>query len=447
LLTQFLVVMLDTEATLALPAIERDLGFSAGNLQWVQTAYMIGFGGFLLLAGRAADVFGRRRLLVLGLTTFTLSSALAGAAPSSEVLVAARAAQGLASALASAAALSIITVTFVRSEERDAALGAWGLVSGSGATVGFLVGGLVADLASWRWVFFILIPFGAFAAIASLLMVPAHGPTDRDQPLDLLGAVTSTVGLVALVFGVSESGTEGWASAATISGLVVGVVLLACFVACEARAASPLLPLHVLRLRNLVGGNVATLVFGAILLGIFALLSIYLQEGRGYSPIECGLALLPTGAASLLLSVRAGRLAGRYGKRRVLLSGMALLSAGSAALALATHDSSYLLGLLPASALFGIGICGTEVGSVITSVHDLGHTDAAGLASGLWSSSLQVGGALGLAVLATVMAASGRGAVGVTEGFRSAAFVAAGIGVVGVVVVWLILRGSGEPEA
>ena len=440
LLTQFLVVLLDVDATLALPAIQRDLGFAITGLQWVQTAYMIGFGGFLLLAGRAADLFGRRRILVAGLAVFTLASVWCGLAPSAVALVLGRAVQGLGSALAAAAALSIVTVTFTRGAERDRALGLYGLVSGLAATLGLLVGGVVTELMSWRWVFLVMVPVSAAAALAILRVVPPH-PGARGERLDLAGAILGSSAITLLVLGVSQAGTAGWTGGATIGPLLGAVAVAAAFVARERRAAAPILPLGVLRLRNVVGGNVATLVFGALMLGVLALTSVFLQDARGLSPIECGLWMLPTGLGSLTLSVIASRLVGRFGFRAMLALALALMAGGSAGLAAVGADGSLWLVYLPAAAVFGAGICFAEVSSVITTSEDLGHGAEAGLSSGLWSTSMQVGGAVGLGVMATVMAhGSGAGTAGVADGFHDAALLGAGIGVAGILVVLAVVR-------
>ncbi len=442
LLTQFLVVLLDTSTVLALPEIQRQVGFSARSLQWVQTSYMIAFGGPLLLAGRCADIFGRRLMLVSGLALFTAASALCGLAASPAVLVAGRALQGVASAFASAAALSIITVTFTRGPERNVALGSWGLVSGLSASVGLLLGGTLTEWLGWNAVFLSLLPFSVLALVASLRLVPAYHGDHGSVPLDVLGALLGTGTVVALVFGVAESTTYGWRSIPVTAGVVASLVLGLAFVAQERRAAAPMLPPAALRTGNVGAGSVATFVFGAILLAVLALTSVYLQNGRALSPVACGLAMLPTGAMSLLLSVHASHLVGRFGVRAVLASGLGVLGAGCGALAAVGGSGSIVATFVPAGVLFGAGIAGTEVASMITSTDDLGHGELAGLASGLWSTALQVGGAVGLAVLATVMAdaTAGHGQAVVISGYRDAALVACGLGLAGAVFVLCAVR-------
>lgn len=405
---------------------------------------MITFGGLLLLAGRCSDMFGRRRMLLAGLGLFTGASLVCGLAGSPGVLVTGRALQGLASAFASAAALSIITVTFTRGSERDAALGGWGLVSGSAASIGLLLGGVLTEWLGWNWVFLSLVPVSGAAALASLWLVPAHHTVRAGTRLDVAGALLGTLAVVAFVFAIAESSSTGWISAPVLGGLAASLVLGALFAERERRATDPILPLRTLRIGNVGPGNVATLFFGAILLGVFALTSVYLQDGCGFSPVGCGFAMIGTGVMSILLSGRAARLVGRLGFRPVLAGGLAIMGAGAAALAVAGGGapSSVLVVFLPASVVFGAGIAATEVASIITSTEDLGHGELAGIASGLWSTSLQVGGAVGLAVLATVMAGVAHGHLRptVVGGYRDAALVACALGLVGAALVLATVR-------
>lgn len=447
LLTQFLVVLLDTNTALALPHIQRALGFAPANLQWVQTSYMLTFGGLLLLAGRCADIFGRRRMLVGGLALFTLASALCGAAGSPAVLIAGRAIQGIASAFASAAALAIITVSFTPGRDRDTALGAWGLVSGFAASLGLLIGGVLTEWLGWDWVFLSLLPLSSAAFLFSLRLVPTDHGAPRDRRLDVGGALLGTLAVSALVFALAQATASSWTSATVAAALAGSLVLVVAFVARERRAAYPILPLTALGTGNVAAGNVATLFLGAILLGMFALTSIYLQEGCGFSSVGCGLAMLPMGMMSVLLSVGVSRLVGRFGSRLVLACGLGLLGCGSAALAAVGGGGSVLIAFLPASVLFGAGIAATEVSSIITSTDDLGHGDLAGLASGLWNTSLQVGGAVGFAVLSTVMlgSTSGLSAAAVVSGYRSAALTACGLAAVGATFVLARVRQRSRP--
>jgi MFS family permease len=436
LLTQFLVVVLDTIAAIGLPAIQRDLGFSDGNLQWVLSAYLLGYGGTLMLGGRAADVFGRRRTLVIGLMFFTATSVACGLAPSAATLVAARALQGVGAAFSSSAALSIVTVTFTGAA-RNRALGIWGLVSGFSASIGVVFGGVITELLGWPWLFLLFAPLAAAAAVGSLVAVPRFAAAPRTAPLDWAGAVTGTAGIALLVLAIVQTHESGVASASTLVPLAAAAILLPAFVLCEWRAPAPLLPLWTLRLRGLVGANVGSAVLGAVLLGVFVMASVYLQEGVGLSPTVTGLALVPMGIVSLLLGVRVGRAVGTLGARIVIAAGLALLAAGSLGLA-AGSGEPVLWAFLPASVLFGVGICVSEVATIIGATDDLGDGPHAGLASGLWATSFQLGGAVGIAILGTLMADSSANG-DVAGGFAHAAGAGCIIGVLGVVAVWLLL--------
>jgi EmrB/QacA subfamily drug resistance transporter len=441
LFTQFLVVLLDTDVTVALPGIQRELGFSVQGLGWVQTAYMIGFGGLLLVGGRAADLYGRRRLLLIGLLLFCAGSLMCGLAPSAPVIVAGRAVQGVASAFASAAALSIITVTYPRGPSRDAALGAWGLVAGVAAVLGFLIGGVITEAIGWRWVFLMCVPLTLGATAATWAAVPPHPGPRGSAPLDLPGAILGTSTLAVLVLGISLGGSEGWGAAGTVAALVGAVVLGVSLARVEQHARSPLIPPRTLRLPNLVGGNVATVAFGAALLGMLILLALFLQEGRGYSPLQTGVMMVPVGLPSLLLGIVCGRAVGRYGFRAVVAAGLALLAGGAIALAAFAPGGAYATAILPGLILFGIGISATEVSTGIASTDDLGHGDLSGYAAGLWNTSLQVGGAIGVAVAASILGTHDhQPATAVVDGFRDGALSVAGFGLAGALLALAILR-------
>lgn len=439
LLTQFLVVLLDTVAALGLPAIQRDLGFSGPDVQWVLTAYLIAYGGLLVLAGRTADVFGRRRVLVGGLLLFTAASCLCGAAGSAATLIAARAVQGAGAAFASAAALSMVTVMFT-GRARHAALGAWGLVSGFSASVGVVLGGIVTELLGWRWTFLLLAPLGLAIALLTRRFAPGLGALPRTRPLDVGGAVTCTVGVTLVVLGISRSHDAALTSPGTLAPFAAGVAMIAFFLAWERRAAAPLMPLWVLRRRSVVGSNLGAAVFGAVLFGVFILASLYLQDGLGYEPIATGLALVPMGVMSLTLGVAVGRLVTRFGYRAIVVIGLAVMAAGAGALSVGAGDG-LLAAFLPASLLFGVGLCLSEISTIIGATDELGHGELAGLASGLWSTAFQLGGAIGTAILTTVMAAASddAGAQGVIDGFAMAAATGAGIALAGALLVLGIL--------
>jgi EmrB/QacA subfamily drug resistance transporter len=440
LFTQFLVVLLDTDVAVALPGIQHELGFSVRGIGWVQTAYMIGFAGFLLVGGRAADLYGRRRLLVTGLLLFCAASLMCGFAASAPVIVAGRAFQGVASGLASAAALSIITVSYPRGRPRDTALGGWGLIAGVAAVLGYIVGGVITETLGWRWVFLMCVPLTLGATAATRAAIAPHSGSPGSSPLDLPGAIVGTATLALLVLGISLGGSEGWGAAATVAALVgaiAGGVSLACV---ERRSRSPLIPPWTLRLRNLIGGNVATVAFGAALLGMVILLALFLQEGRKHSPLQAGLEMVPVGLPSLLLGIMFGRAAGRFGFRAVAVAGLVMLAAGAVLLAAFAPHGSYAMAILPAATLFGIGISATEVSTVITGTDDLGDSDLSGYAAGLWSTSLQVGGAIGVALAASLIGTNGHEAqAAVVTGFRSGGLSVAALALVGAVLTFAIL--------
>jgi MFS family permease len=439
LLTQCLVVLLETASTLALAGIQADVGFEAQDLHWVLTAYLIGFGGLLMLGGRAADLIGRRRVLVGGLTGFTIASLACAVSDSPLALSIARALQGGGAAFASAAALSIVTVTFT-GDARNAALSAWGIISAASASIGLLVGGITVDLLGWRWVFGLIVPIAGVTAVLSLRFVPRLRGTKRVLPLDIPGAVLCTGGVALLVFGLSGIQDQGLGATRTWTGLLAGTALMVALLAWERHAPDPLLPLWVFRRRSLMGANLASGIFGAVLLGLFIVMALYLQEGLDYSPIESGVLLLPTSIVSLVTGFSVGRLVTRFGYRPVIVVGLVVLSAGALALS-ASADNSVLAVFVPATLLFGIGISLSEISSLIGAMDELGHGELAGLASGLWSTAFQLLGAVGVAIVVTVAAGStASGPAGVTEGFEQAALAAAGIAIAGAACTALLFR-------
>jgi MFS family permease len=430
LTTQCLVVLLDTASALALPGIQRDLGFAPQDLQWVLTAYILGFGGLLLLGGRAADLAGRRRVLVGGLAVFALASLACAVAGSPLALTVARGVQGAGAAFASAAGLSIVTVIFTGAA-RNAALGAWGIVSGASASIGLVTGGIVTDVLGWRWSFGLIVPIAVATVLLSLRFVPALPGSGREKPLDVAGAALCTGGIALFVLGISGVQDGGWGTTRTSGGLLGGAALLAAFLAWERRAADPLVPPWVLRTRSVVGTNLGAGVLGASLLGVFMIASLYLQDGLRHGPLEAGLLMLPTGAASLVAGGDVGRLVGRVGYRPVIVAGLLVLAGGALALSLAAGHP-VLLSFAPALLLFGVGIVLSEVSSLIGATDDLGHGELAGLASGLWSTSFQLFGAVGVALLVTIATAHpGDGAAGAVDGFERATLVGAGIALAG----------------
>jgi EmrB/QacA subfamily drug resistance transporter len=458
--TQFIVVLLDTDVALALPAIRRELGFSRVNLQWVQSAYLITAGGFLLAGGRAADFFGRRRVLASGLWLYAAFTLVCGLAGSRVMLVGARAVSGVGAAVAAAAALSILTVTFRSGHARNAALGAWGIASGLAAALGPAVGGVLTDALGWSAVFLTLVPVQAAVAVGVLLVVPRHTegehPDLRAQdPPDVAGSLLVTGALTLLIYAITATATAGWTSAQTLATLAGALAFAALFVLRERVARAPVVPPRVLRLRNLAGGNAVAVLFGAVVIGIFVLLAIYVQDTMGYSATQAGLALLPLGITELIASMSAARLIGRLGFRGVLAVGMLMLAVAMLGFTNLHQGAGYASALLPAGLLFGAGIGLAFVSAVVACTEDLGHGADAGLASGLVNTSVQLGGALGLAIVSAVasgaagaLSAAGGGAnVSVTTGFHHALLIAAGLAAAGSLIAWTVLRAPGHSRS
>ncbi|MHB1527544.1 MAG: MFS transporter [Candidatus Dormibacteria bacterium] len=399
---QFIVTLDITIVNVALPHIQTGLGFSTDNLQWVISAYTLLFGGFLLLGGRAADLLGRRRMFLSGLVLFGAASLVAGLSSSPEMLIAMRAVQGLGGALLSPAALSILTVTFAHGRARNTAMGVWGGLAGLGGTLGVVAGGILVDALGWRWVFFVNVPVViALVAIAPLFVQESRAQRSGPRTFDLAGALLSTAGLLALVYGVVRAGPLGWGSSAVLGSLAGAVLLLGAFVAVEARSAAPLIPLDLFRSRGLTTASGALALNGATFLAMFFLTAIYLQEVRGDSALTAGLQFLPMGVAAVLAAVAASQLVTRIGTRPVQLAGSVASVAGLVLLSRAGAGGNYVTELLPGLVLFGVGIIGVGVPAQITAVVDFTHHHA-GAASGVVVAFYQVGGALGLAVVTTL---------------------------------------------
>ena len=423
-LAQFMVVLDVTIVNVALPDIQRDLGFSGAGLQWVISAYTLLFGGFLLLGGRAGDLLGRRRVFLGGLTLFSLSSLAAGLAPSAGALVAARAVQGLGGALLSPAALSILTVTFPAGRERNVAMGVWGALAGLGGTLGVVAGGVLVDALGWQWVFFVNVPVGALlVATGPLLVRESRAAQPAAWSFDVTGALLGTGGLLALVLGVIRAEPLGWASAEVIALLAGGVALLAAFVTVEARAAAPLVPLRLFRSRGLQTAGAALALNGGAFVSMFFLTAIYLQQVRGDSALAAGVHFLPMGGIAITAAVVASQLVSRIGTRPIHLAGALLSVAGLWLLMGVNASDSYATGVLPGTLLFGAGIMFVGVPNQIAAVVDVRNDDA-GAASGVVSAVYQVGGALGLAIITTL--STTRVADALAQGATQAAALTAG---------------------
>jgi EmrB/QacA subfamily drug resistance transporter len=397
---QFMVILDATIVNVALPSIQTDLHFSASNLQWVINGYTLVFGGFLLLGGRAGDLIGRKRLFLAGVALFTFASLLDGLAQSSGMLIAARALQGLGAALVSPAALSIITTTFADGTERTKALGVWSGIAAGGGAVGLLLGGILTQALSWQWIFFVNVPIGIAAFVLSSRFVPESRAEKRPAGIDVAGALSVTVGLVVLVYTIVKAQSFGWGSANTLGLGAVAIALLAAFVVIERRSAAPLVRLGVFRIRSLAVANGVMLLVGSGMFAMFFFASIYAQEILGFSPIQAGLAFLPFTAGIVIGAGAAQQLIRRFGVRPVAVGGMALAAAGLLTLSRVTADGSYASSLLPGIIPMSIGMGLTFVPLTLVATTNIGNEDA-GLASGIFNTAQQVGGALGLAVLST----------------------------------------------
>jgi EmrB/QacA subfamily drug resistance transporter len=399
------MVVLDvTIVNVALPSIQRGLGFSPASLQWVVNAYTLVFGGFLLLGGRASDLLGRKRLFMAGIVLFSFASLLNGFAQTPAMLIAGRALQGLGAALVSPAALSIITTTFTSSADRTKALGVWSGIAAGGGAVGLLLGGVLTDVLSWQWIFFVNVPVGALALAMALRWVPeSRAASNGHRTFDLAGAATVTSGLVLLVYAIVKAQSFGWGSPRTLTLIAGAVALLAAFVAIERRSPAPLVRLSIFRVWTLTVADVVMLLVASGMFSMFFFASLYVQEILGYSPLKAGLAFLPVTAGIVIGAGASQPLISRIGVRAVAIGGIAIGAAGMALLTgLPVHGSytgNLLVGLLPLS--LGMGL--TFVPITLLGTGNV-ESDDAGLASGLFNTSQQVGGALGLAVLSTVAA-------------------------------------------
>ncbi len=447
LLVQFMVVLDIAIVNVALPSIQVDLGFSQENLQWVISAYALFFGGFLLLGGRAADLLGRRRLFLTGIVLFTTASLMSGLAWSEASLIGARAFQGLGAAIITPAALSILMTTFAEGKERNAALGAWGGVGAFGAVAGVLLGGILTDLLSWEWIFFVNVPVG----IAGLALAPFLINESRDataESYDFPGAVLVTGGLVTLVYAITQANHYGWGSLTTIGLFVASAVILGGFLVREARAKDPLMPFSIFRLRTLVGANIAGFILGTALFGMFLMLTLYMQQVLGYSAMKTGVAYLAVAGSAIVTSGIAAQLVNRVGVKPVLITGMTALTGGLLWFTQVSVGGSYWTDLLPGFLLVAVGLGFSFVPISIAALAGVQPSEA-GLASGLLNTSQQIGGALGIAALSAIatsttesdVSAGTAQAFALTNGFQDAFIAGAIIGFVGILVSVFVVRG------
>jgi EmrB/QacA subfamily drug resistance transporter len=405
---QFMVVLDVTIVNVALPQMRHHLGLSITGQQWVVNAYTLTFAGFLMLGGRAADLFGRRRVFMLGLSLFTGASLLGGLAQDGAWLIAARAAQGLGGAILAPTSLTILTSTFTDMTERRRAIGVWSATAASGSAAGVLAGGILTDLLNWRWVLFVNVPIGLVMLVMAQRVLPesrAQGPRAR---LDVEGAFTITAGLALFVYGIVGTDTHSWGSTQTVMALLGGMAFLVAVLFIEARvAAEPLVPLGIFRRRSLCAANGIAVTIGAALFGMYFFVSLYLQEVTGFSPLRTGLAILPAGMMTLAGALTAPRLVAAIGARRQLILGPIIAAVGLLWMSVLSYGANYWVHMFGPLALFGLGIGISFVPMTLTATAGVPPKEA-GLASGLINTTRQMGGAVGLAVLATLAAGTTR---------------------------------------
>jgi EmrB/QacA subfamily drug resistance transporter len=448
-MSQFVVVVDASIINVALPSIGSALDFSKENLSWVVNAYILTFGGFLLLGGRAADLLGRRRVFMFGLGVVAVSSLAAGFSSTEEQLIAARAAQGLGAAIISPAALSIITTLFKDGNERNKALGVWGAVAGAGGAAGVLLGGILTDTLGWEWVLWVNVPVALIALALTPGLIGESRRESASRNFDALGAFTVTAALSILVYAFVDASNAGWGSTQTI-GLIAGsLVLFAIFVATEQRSAAPLVPFSIFRKRTLTGANIVGLLVGGSLFSMFFFITLYMQDVLGFSPIEAGLAYLPLSVLIIISAGLGGQLVSRLGFKPVLATGMGFIAAGLLWFSQISVDGSFTADVLGPSCLAAIGLGFSFVTTTIAAVSGVEESES-GLASGLINTSQQVGGALGLAVLATIansrindsFATGANNATALTDGYQAAFLGGAVIALIGLIATLVLIRGS-----
>jgi EmrB/QacA subfamily drug resistance transporter len=456
-LAQLMVVLDATIVNIALPSAQTDLGFSNDSRQWIVTAYALSFGSLLLLGGRVGDLVGRKRVFVIGLAGFAVASALGGLAQSFGVLVVARALQGGFAALLAPAALSLLTTTFTIPSERNKAFGVFGIIAGSGAAAGLILGGALTEYLNWRWCMYVNLILAVPAAIAALRLLGAEtAPAERPR-IDIPGAITASAGLFAMVYGFSNAETHGWGAPLTMVALTASVALLAAFIAIERRVEHPLLPLRVVADRGRGGAYLAVAIVGAGMFGVFLFLTYYMQQTLGFSPLTTGLAFLPMiGMLMPTAAIGQTRLVPRFGTRRLVTLGMVLGATAMLILTGVTVESDYVSHVLPGLMVMGLGLGLVMAPAMSTATLGVDRRDA-GVASAMVNTGQQIGGSIGTALLSTLAAsaASSYGAAhrpaadlvaqAAVHGYTTAFTWSAGIFAVGALASWLLLP-SGAPE-
>jgi EmrB/QacA subfamily drug resistance transporter len=440
-IAQFMVILDATVVNVALPSIQKDLGLSEANLQWIVNAYTLVFGGFLLLGGRAGDLLGRKRLFLAGVVVFTVASLLNGLATNSTWLISTRALQGLGAAFISPAALAIISTIFAEGRERGKALGVWAAIASGGSAVGLVLGGVLTQAFSWPWIFFINVPIGVVAFVLSLRLIPESTDEEAERSFDIAGAVTVTGGLMTLVYAIVKAQSDGWTSGVTLGTFAGAAVLLAAFVVTELRASAPLVRLSIFRVRSLRAANVVMFLVASGLFAMFFFNSLYLQRVLGYGPLKAGLAFLPFTAGIIVSAGLASQFAPRVGVRSVAVVGMILTALGMALLARIPVHGAYVPDVMPSIILTSLGLGAVFVPLTLIATTGLEDSDQ-GLASGLFNTSQQIGGALGLAILSTLAASRSPGSTkaALVHGFHWAFAGGAGFVLAGLVLLLVLLR-------
>ncbi|MBI5906721.1 MFS transporter [Candidatus Saccharibacteria bacterium] len=447
-LAQFMVVLDIAIVNVALPSISADLHFAPNDLQWVVTAYTLTFGGFLLLGGRAADLYGRRRLFMISVGMFGLASLACGVAQSDSMLIITRAIQGLAAAFMSPVALSLVLTEFKEGKDRNRALGVWAAVSAGGAAVGVLLGGVLTQYLDWRWNFFVNVPIGILVVLAAAQLLPHHiGEETKKMKLDLPGATTATAGLMALVYGLSKAPADGWGSQTVISFLVASAVLLVAFVINESRTEQPLMPLKLFKIRNVSGGNLTSLAIACTLFSMFFFITLYVQTVLGYSPVKTGLAFLPVTFIIGITSGVVSNVIAKTGHKPFLVAGPVILAVGLFLLTNIRVNGNYMHDVFP-----GLAVCALGMGLAFIAM-TLAATSGvpkhfSGLASGVLNTSQQVGGAIGLAILSAVFASTFKsdiashvaGPVAQVHGYRDGLRVGVGLAIAAAAVALLVVK-------
>lgn len=448
-LAQFMVVLDIAIVNVALPSIFRELHFATNNLQWVITAYTLTFGGFLLLGGRASDLFGRRNIFIYSVSAFAFLSLLCGLAQTDTQLIFARAAQGLAAAFMSPAALSIVLAEFEEGKDRNKAMGVWAAVSSGGAAAGLLLGGILTQYLGWRWNFFVNVPVGIFVVLAALRVLPHHiGEENQKLKLDLPGAVLATSGLMAIVYGLSKAPADGWGSTVVWGFIVAGLALLIGFVFNERRADQPLMPLKIFSIRNVAGANSAFLVIACTLFSMFFFMTLYVQTVLHYSPVKSGVAFLPVTLVVAVISGIVANLVAKVGYKPPMNLGPIVIAIGLFVIAKTMKvDGDYWHNVFPGLVTFAAGMGLTFVSGTLAATSGV-PKHFSGLASGILNTSQQVGGAIGLGILSAVAFTSIKSDLAVNipqataqvNGYKAGLHVGIALALLAAVVVFLVVK-------